>query len=127
MNDDDINLQELAEAERDIQAFAAGEIELTPVDDPGEAAAIAAQLPPPDAPHNVIRPVRLPLDLDADVRALAARRGVSISAMLRDLIASGLEVTTGAAPDPVTELRRSLDAAQRAARELTAHRRDEAA
>lgn len=62
----------------------------------------------------VIRPLRLPFDLDATVRALAEQRGVSISAMYRDLITAGLGVTTGAAPDPVAELRGIQAAAQRA-------------
>jgi hypothetical protein len=119
---DDLNLQELAAAERDMHALAAGELELV-YDD----TAPTPELPPPGAPITVVRAMRLPYDVDAAVRELAEQRGVTVSAMLRDLVASGLEVTTGAAPDPVAELRRSLDAAQRAARELTTDRRRDAA
>jgi hypothetical protein len=119
---DDLDLQELAAAERDVHALAAGELELVYDDE-----APPPQLPPIDAPITVVRAARLPYDIDAAVAALAEQRGVSISAMIRDLIATGLEVTTGVVPDPVTELRRSLDAAQRAARELTAGRRRDAA
>lgn len=119
---DDIDLQKLAETERIGKAIAAGELELVPDD-----GAPVPDLPPPDAPVNVIRPIRLPYDLDVQVRRLAAERGATISAMLRDLIASGLEVTTGVAPDPVTELRRSLDVAQRAAALLYADQHRDAA
>lgn len=119
---DDIDLQELAAAERDMHALASGELELA-----YDGEAPTPQLPPPGAPITVVRAARLPGDLDAAVAALAEQRGVTVSAMLRDLIATGLEVTTGVAPDPVTELRRSLDAAQRAARELTADRHRDAA
>ncbi|MEU7873128.1 hypothetical protein [Dactylosporangium sp. NPDC049140] len=119
---DDIDFQELADGERAVRDLAAGNLELV-YDD----TAPTPELPPPGAPVTVVRAVRLPFDIDADVVALAKQRGVTLSEMLRDLIASGLEVTTGTAPDPVTELRRSLDAAQRAARELTADRHRDAA
>lgn len=101
MSDD---FQAFADAERDVAALAGGELELTPVNDPVEAARLVAQLPPPDTPHNVVRPLRLPYDLDADVRELAEQRGVSISAMLRELIVAGLGVLDED-QDPVTELR----------------------
>lgn len=127
MTDDSLDLQELAAAERDVQALATGELELTPVEDPDEAAAIIAQLPFPDAPHNMIRPVRIPLEIDAQIRDLAASRGATISAMIRDLIVAGLEAMSEAAPDPVAQLNRHLDAAQRAVRELAADRHRDAA
>jgi hypothetical protein len=78
--------------------------------------------PPPrhPHPHRRGRPIVVTVRLTG---GLAAERGVSISAKLRDLIAAGLEATTGASPDPVTELRRSPDAA----RELTADRHRDAA
>lgn len=118
---DDVDLQEFAEAERAVHGLAAGNLELVYDDGP------VPDLPPPGAPITVVRSVRLPYEIDADVVALAKQRGVKLSDMLRDLISTGLEVTTGVAPDPVTELRRSLDAAQRAARELTADRHRDAA
>jgi hypothetical protein len=71
------------------------------------------KLPPPDAPVTVVRPVRLPFEIDALVKALAEARGVTMSDLIRDWIATGL-ATAGKVPDPVTELRRGLDAAQRA-------------
>jgi hypothetical protein len=76
-------------------------------------------LPPADAPVTVVRPVRLPYELDALVRALAEARGVSMSSLIRNWITAGL-ATAGQVPDPVTELRRGLDTAQRALDALTA-------
>src|SRR5256885_357206 len=76
-------------------------------------------LPPQDAPVTVVRPVRLPYELDALVRALADARGVSMSSLIRDWIAAGL-ATAGQVPDPVTEIRRGLDTAQRALDALAA-------
>lgn len=78
------------------------------------------ELPPADAPVTVVRPVRLPYELDALVRALAEARGVSMSTLIREWISAGL-TAAGQAPDPVTELRRGLDAAQRALDALTSH------
>ncbi|WP_433051406.1 hypothetical protein [Dactylosporangium sp. CS-033363] len=124
---DDVDLQRLAEAEYDIQRFAAGEVELAPVEDPDEAAHAMAQLPPADAPHVVIRPLRMPFEVDATIRELAAQRGISISAMYRDLITSGLAATTEAAPDPIAELRSIQAAAQRALDRLAGERRRDAA
>ncbi len=80
------------------------------------------ELPPRDAPVTVVRPVRLPFELDAMVKALADARGVTMSNLIRDWIVAGLAVA-GQAPDPVTELRRGLDAAQRALDALTRHPR----
>jgi hypothetical protein len=75
-------------------------------------------LPPADAPVTVVRPVRLPFEMDALVRALAEARGLSMSTLIREWIATGL-AAAGQAPDPVTELRHSLDSAQRALDVLT--------
>jgi hypothetical protein len=119
---EDLEFQDLAAAERDMHAIADGSLELV-YDD----SAPVPDLPPPGAPITVVRAARLPYEIDAAVVSLAEQRGVTVSAMVRDLIATGLEVTIGVAPDPVTELRRSLDAAQRAARELTADRHRDAA
>jgi hypothetical protein len=76
-------------------------------------------VPPPHAPVTVVRPVRLPFEIDALVKALAEARGVSMSELIRDWITVGL-AAAGPAPDPVTELRRGLDAAQRALDALAA-------
>lgn len=76
-------------------------------------------LPPPDAPTTVVRPVRLPYEVDALVKALADARGVSMSTLIRDWVTAGL-ASAGQAPDPVTELRRGLDTAQRALDSLAA-------
>jgi predicted DNA-binding protein len=75
-------------------------------------------VPPADAPVTVVRPVRLPYELDALVRALAEARGVPMSTLIREWISSGL-TAAGQAPDPVTEIRRGLDTAQRALDALT--------
>jgi Ribbon-helix-helix protein, copG family len=79
------------------------------------------ELPPPDAPVTVVRPVRLPYEMDALVRALAEARGLSMSTLIREWIAAGL-AATGQSSDPVTELRHSLDSARRALDELTGRR-----
>jgi hypothetical protein len=76
------------------------------------------ELPAPGAPVTVVRPVRLPYEMDALVKALAEARGVSMSSLIRDWITAGLAVA-GQMPDPVTELRHSLDVAQRALDSLT--------
>lgn len=83
---------------------------------PEPAAPVA--LPPPGAPVTVVRPVRLPYEMDAMVKALAEARGVPMSALIRDWIAAGL-AEAGQTPDPVTALRRGLDTAQRALDTLT--------
>jgi hypothetical protein len=76
-------------------------------------------LPPPGAPVTVVRPVRLPYEVDALVKALAEARGTTMSDLIRDWISLGL-AAAGTVPDPVTELRRGLDAAQRALDALAA-------
>jgi hypothetical protein len=82
----------------------------------------SVELPPTDAPVTVVRPVRLPYELDALVRALAEARGVPMSTLIREWISAGL-TAAGQAPDPVTELKRGLDTAQRALDALTAQSR----
>lgn len=78
------------------------------------------ELPAPDSgtATTVVRPVRLPFDVDALVRGLAHARGVSMSSLIRDWVVAGLS-DAGRAPDPATELRRSLDTARRALDALT--------
>lgn len=83
-------------------------------------AELLAKLPPPDAPVTVVRPVRLPFEMDILVKALAEARGVSMSTLIREWVAAGI-AAAGRAPDPVTELRRGLDTAQRALDALTRH------
>jgi hypothetical protein len=83
-------------------------------------AAEPIDLPPSDmaGATTVVRPVRLPFELDALVRGLAEARGVSMSSLIREWIIAGL-TEAGQAPDPATELRRSLDTARRALDALT--------
>lgn len=88
--------------------------DLSGLPEPGEP----VELPAPGAPVTVVRPVRLPYEMDALVKALAEARGASMSSLIRDWIAAGL-ASAGQVPDPVTELRRSLDVAQRALNSLT--------
>lgn len=80
---------------------------------------LLAELPPPGAPVTVVRPVRLPYEIDSMITALAQARGVNRSDLLRDWVTAGL-ASAGATPDPVTELRRNLVGAQRALDTLTA-------
>ncbi len=94
--------------------------DLTYVDTSETEAELLAKLPPPDAPVTVVRPVRLPFEMDVLVRALAEARGVSMSSLIREWVAAGI-AAAGRAPDPVTELRRGLDTAQRALDVLTRH------
>jgi hypothetical protein len=75
-------------------------------------------VPPADAPVTVVRPVRLPFELDALVKALAEARGVSMSSLIRDWITAGL-ADAGQTPDPVSEMRHGLEIAQRALDALT--------
>jgi hypothetical protein len=104
---DDFDWQAAAQTDRLAHGLADGSIELAYDDGP------TPELPPADAPVSVVRPIRLPYDVDEAARKLAAQRGVSVSVVLREWIIAGLEAG-GAQPDPVTELRRSLDVAQRA-------------
>jgi hypothetical protein len=92
--------------------------DLTYVDTGETEAELLAKLPPSGSPVSVVRPVRLPFEIDAMVKALAEARGVTMSDLIREWVTSGL-ASTGAPPDPVTELRRGLDTAQRALDTLT--------
>ncbi|MGH3663898.1 MAG: CopG family transcriptional regulator [Micromonosporaceae bacterium] len=111
-------LRALAEAAGVAEALARGEqLQFQPADAAAEAE-LLAQLPPSNAPVTVVRPVRLPYETDALVKALAEARGVSMSDLIRDWIAIGL-AAAGQTRDPVIELRHSLDTAQRALDSLT--------
>ncbi len=82
-----------------------------------EEAEILASLPPAGSPMRVVRPVRLPYDLDETVQELAAARGVSVSAFIRECVA---DAVAGAVRgnDPQVELRRLLSRALRAVESL---------
>ncbi|WP_432992291.1 hypothetical protein [Dactylosporangium sp. CA-233914] len=82
--------------------------------------AAVPELPRAGAPVMVVRPVRLPYDVDAAVKQMAARLGVTPSALIRSWVEAAVDDSEAA--DPVTELRRSLDTAQRAAAALAADR-----
>lgn len=74
---------------------------------------LLGKLPPAGSPVTVVRPVRLPFEVDAMVKALADARGVYMSDLIREWVTAGL-ATAGATPDPVTEIRTWLGRAQRA-------------
>jgi predicted transcriptional regulator len=122
---DTFNLQQAAAAEQLGADLATGGLELQPVDDPGEAAEIIAQLPPAGAPVTVVRPIRLPHDVDAAVRRLAEQQGTTPSALIRRWVEAALADTT--TPDPVTELRYLSAAVQRIAETLDSTRARDAA
>lgn len=102
--------------ERLVDAVAAGDVTFD-FDAAGDES-LLAQLPPPGAPVTVVRPVRLPFEIDAMVKALAEARGVTMSELIREWVAAGL-ASAGKRLDPATELRQSLDTAQRALDALT--------
>jgi hypothetical protein len=54
--------RKLAEMEQLIEDFAAGGVELMPVDEPDEAARMVAEVPPPGAPHVMWRAIRVPFE-----------------------------------------------------------------
>jgi len=102
----------LADAQAAAEALAAGRLTFTFEGD-------APAAPPPGAPVSVVRPVRLSYEIDAAVKAIAEARGISVSALIREWVHSGL-ASAGTAPDPVTELRQGLNSALRALDSLTA-------
>ncbi len=110
-------LRDLADAATAAEAFERGDIiyEST-ADQPVE-------LPPAEGEVMVVRSLRLPVDLEIRAKAVADARGVPYSALIRDWIADGLErAEAGEQRDPVTELHRIADAAQRALRVLESRR-----
>ncbi|MEV4131204.1 hypothetical protein AB0J72_03465 [Dactylosporangium sp. NPDC049742] len=119
---DDIDLQRIAEDERIARELASGDLRLA-YDDTAEV----PDLPPPGAPVNVIRPLRIPHDLDVQVRELAEQRGVTISVMLRELIVAGLQDVTARQSDPLAELRHLGAAVQRVADTLALREQRDAA
>ncbi|MET7396288.1 CopG family transcriptional regulator [Dactylosporangium sp. NPDC005572] len=123
---DNFDLQSLAETERIGREHAAGELDLQPVTDPAEAARLLATMPPPGAPVSVVESVRLPYDVDEAIRKVAAARGVSVSAMIREWIVKGLAEADDA-PDPLAELRHLGAAVQRVADRLASREHRDAA
>jgi hypothetical protein len=121
MTEDNETAQELRERADSLaaaEAFARGEATLD------FAAAGTVELPPtPEGEVMVVRSIRLPVDLELRAKAMADARGVPYSALIRDWIADGLErAEAGEKRDPVTELHRIADAAQRALRVLEERR-----
>ncbi|MEV8510829.1 hypothetical protein [Dactylosporangium sp. NPDC051484] len=80
------NLQFLAETERLIEAFAAGDVELT-YDDTVDVSTL--ELPPPGAPHYMIRVLSVPFDIDERARQAAAERGVDVEDLLVEWLTAG--------------------------------------
>jgi hypothetical protein len=108
--------RDLADAEEAAAALAAGRLTFTFEGD-------APAAPPPGAPVSVVRPVRLSYEVDAAVKAIAEARGITVSALIREWVQSGLAgagASSDAAVDPVTELRQGLNNALRALDSLTA-------
>jgi hypothetical protein len=73
----------------------------------------------PDGTVLVGRSLRMSMDTYQRIKAAATARGTTWSALVREWIEQGLEAAeSGAAPDPIAELHRSIDAATRALRAL---------
>jgi predicted transcriptional regulator len=104
------------------QEFAAAIATGTPLD--YDNTAPAPDLPPPGSPVMVVRPVRLPTDIDAAVKQLAAEHGVTPSALIRGWVESAV---TGSDTDAVEELRTIQAAAARALERINSDRLRDAA
>lgn len=111
-------LRERADSVAAAEAFARGDVTLD------FATAGTIELPPtPEGEVMVVRSIRLPVDLEIRAKGIAEARGVPYSALIRDWISEGLErAEAGEQRDPVTELHRIADAAQRALRVLESRR-----
>jgi hypothetical protein len=73
----------------------------------------------PDGAVLVGRSVRMSIDTYQRIKRAADARGTSWSALVREWIEQGLDAAeSGATPDPIAELHRSLDAATRALHRL---------
>jgi hypothetical protein len=73
----------------------------------------------PDGTVLVGRSLRMSIDTYQRIKTAATARDTSWSALVREWIEQGLEAAeSGAAPDPIAELHRSIDAATRALRAL---------
>ena len=94
-------LRDLADAVDAANAIAAGQIQY--VDEPTELP------PPPESEPMVMRGVRLPVSLDQQIRAAAAKAGVSFSALIREWIELGLtEMDDDSKTIPLSALRRAI-------------------
>ncbi len=73
----------------------------------------------PDGTVLVGRSLRMSIDTYQRIKIAATARGTTWSALVREWIDQGLQAAeSGAAPDPIAELHRSIDAATRALRAL---------
>jgi hypothetical protein len=68
----------------------------------------------PEGDMKIGKSLRVPLSMFAQISAIAERRRMSWSALVREWIAEGLARDAEAEVDPVVELRHHLDAATRA-------------
>ena len=76
----------------------------------------------PDGAVLVGRSLRMSLETYQRIKAVAMARGTTWSALVREWIEQGMEAAeSGAPPDPIAELHRSIDAATRALRALERH------
>ena len=94
-------LRDLADSVDAAHAFAEGRVEY--LDEP-------AELPtPPDSEPMVMRGVRLPISLDQQVRAAAAKAGTTFSGLIREWIELGLtEMEDDSKTVPLSALRRAI-------------------
>lgn len=72
----------------------------------------------PEGDVKIGKSLRVPLAMFGEISAVAARRRMSWSALVRQWIAEGLARDAAADTDPVVELHHHLDAAARALRTL---------
>jgi hypothetical protein len=76
----------------------------------------------PDGDMKIGKSLRVPLAMFAQINAVAERRRMSWSALVRQWIAEGLARDAEVEVDPVVELHHHLDAATRALRALEGRR-----
>jgi alcohol dehydrogenase class IV len=70
-------------------------------------------------PAKMVTALRIDMDIQAEIEAAAAARGVGASTLMRQIIEEWIAVNRGsAAPNQLGELVRHLDAARRAAASL---------
>jgi predicted butyrate kinase (DUF1464 family) len=76
----------------------------------------------PEGTVLVGRSLRMSMDVYERIKAAATERGVTWSVLVREWISQGLEAAeSGAEPDPIADLRRSIEAATSALRVLERH------
>jgi hypothetical protein len=76
----------------------------------------------PDGDMKIGKSLRVPLAMFTQISAVAERRKISWSALVREWIAEGLAREAESDVDPVVELHHHLDAATRALRALEGRR-----